>query len=178
MQPNQYPDEPTYAQPTERNPRPVPPQQEPPYYTPDGRYVSSAGTTPPTYNQNANNPQQRAEQAYHEQEKASTVTYGVAKLIDYLKWVLLVLEILFGLRFLFRLLGADPSNPFASFLYGLSGFFLAPFRGLLHDPTFGTTTLHVFEWTTLIGMLIYGLVFWIIWLLLRTSVSRPQEPIS
>jgi hypothetical protein len=132
----------------------------------------------PPSNQNPNYPQQRAAEAYHEQEKARTATYGVAKLIDYLRWVLLVLEIIFAIRFLLKLLGADPANPFASFLYGLSGFFLAPFQGLVHDPTFGGATLHVFEWTTLIGMLIYGLVFWIVWLLLRTSVSRPREPIS
>jgi len=178
MQPNQYPDEPVYNQPTERSPQMAPPQQDPPYYAPDGAYGQNAGNAPSPYQQNVNYPQQRASQAYREQEKATTVTYGVAKFIDYLKWVLLVLEVLFGLRFLLRLLGADPANPFAGFLYGLSGFFLAPFRGLVHDPSFGATTLHVFEWTTLIGMLIYGLVFWIIWLLLRTSVSRPREPIS
>jgi len=178
MQPNQYPDEPIYTQPTERGPQVVPPQQNPSYYTPEGGYAPSAGTTPPPYNPNNNYPAQRASQAYHEQEKARTVTYGVAKFIDYLKWVLLVLEVIFTLRFLLKLLGADPANPFASFLYGLSGFFLAPFSGLVRDPTFGTTSFHVFEWTTLIGMLIYALVFWIAWLLLRTTVSRPQEPIS
>ena len=176
MQPNPYPDEPGYSQPTERNPQVAPPPDSP-YYVRGGSYTPNAASEPSANNPNDNYPQ-RASQAYREQEKARTVTYGVAKFIDYLKWVLLVLEVLFGLRFLLRLLGADPANPFASFLYALSGFFLAPFRGLVRDPSFGVTSLHVFEWTTLIGMLIYALVFWIIWLLLRTSVSRPHEPIS
>jgi hypothetical protein len=155
----------------------VAPPPDSPYYARGGSYDPNAANGPPPYNPNDNYPQ-RASQAYREQEKARTVTYGVAKFIDYLKWVLLVLEVLFGLRFLLRLLGADPANPFASFLYALSGFFLAPFRGLVHDPSFGVSTLHVFEWTTLIGMLIYALVFWIVWLLLRTSVTRPHEPVS
>ena len=117
MQPNPYPDEPVYSQPTERSPQVAPPPDSP-YYVRDGSYTPNGASEPPANNPNDNYPQ-RASQAYHEQEKARTVTYGVAKFIDYLKWVLLVLEVLFGLRFLLKLLGADPANPFASFLYAL-----------------------------------------------------------
>lgn len=178
MQPDPYTNDPFYSQPTERSQQVVSPQQEPVYTTPENRYPPSGGAAPPNYNPNKTYVEQPAAQAYHEQEKASTVAYGVAKFIDYLKWVLLVLEVIFTLRFLLKLLGADPANAFAGFIYGLSGFFLAPFRGLVHDPSFGATTLHVFEWTTLIGMMVYALVFWIVWLLLRLTVSRPQETIN
>lgn len=187
MQSNPYPEEPIYSQPTERSPQVAPPsypQQEPPAYTPtpDGGYNTyppQAGNAPPPNNDPNNNPviEQRRQRLYRRQ-RAETTTYGIAKFIDYLKWLLIVLEVIFALRFLLKLLGADPYNPFAAFLYGLSGFFLAPFRGLLHDPSFGTTTVHVFEWTTLIGMLIYALIFWIIWMLLRTTITRPSEPVN
>jgi hypothetical protein len=177
MQREPYSDDPFYSQPTERSRQAPQPQQEPPYYSPDP-YAPNTVTPPPPYNQSSNYPEQRPSDPYRERQKASATKYGVGKLIDYLKWVLLVLEVLFTLRFLLKLLGADPSNPFASFLYGLSGFFLGPFSGLVHNPTFGATTYHVFEWTTLIGMLVYALFFWIIWLLLRITISRPQEPIT
>jgi hypothetical protein len=177
MQPEPYSDDPFYSQPTERSQQAPQPQQDPPYYRPESPYAPNAGT-PPAYNQGSNYPAQRPSDRYRERQKANATKYGVGKLIDYLKWVLLVLEVLFALRFILKLLGADPYNPFASFLYGLSGFFLGPFMGLVHNPTFGITTNHVFEWTTLIGMLVYALFFWILWLLLRVTISRPQEPIT
>jgi hypothetical protein len=175
MQQNQYSNDPYYTQPTERNPQAVPPPQDAPYYTPGGGYPQTAGSPPPPYNPDNDYQERRA--AYRERERGSA-TYGLAKLIDFLKWVLLVLEVIFTIRFVLKLLGADPANPFASFMYGLSGFFLAPFSGLVHNPTFSVSTYHVFEWTTLIGMLVYALFFWIVWLLVRTTISRPQEPIS
>lgn len=177
MQPEPYSDDPLYSQPTERSQQAVPPQQNPVYYRPGTPSTSNAGT-PPAYNQNTTTPEQRRAEAYRERQQAHAAVYGVGKLIDYLKWVLLVLEVLFALRFILKLLGADPYNPFASFLYGLSGFFLAPFSGLVHNPTFSTSSYHVFEWTTIIGMLVYALFFWIIWLLLRVTISRPQEPLT
>ena len=48
--------------------------------------------------------------------------YGVAKVMDYLQWVLLALELLFLLRFVLKLIGADPNNPFAQALYNFTGF--------------------------------------------------------
>ena len=160
MQPNPYSDDPINTQPTEANP--VPPEPRP-----SSSYNPNAPNVPP-YRQNEIRSDQRANSA----------VYGIAKTMDYLRWVLAVLEVILLLRFLLKLIGADPFNPFASFLYSLSGFFDAPFVGIVRDPSFGTSTIHVFEWTTLIAMAIYGLGFWILWLLLRTTISRPQEPIS
>ena len=47
--------------------------------------------------------------------------------MDYLQWVLLALELLFLLRFVLKLIGADPYNPFAQAPYKFTGFFLYPF---------------------------------------------------
>ena len=172
MQPNPYSNDPIDTQPTEVNPvSPAPQQVPPPSYNPNALNV-------PPSQQNQRRADQYQARAYEERRKAATATYGVAKFMDYLRWVLAVLEVLFVLRFLLKLLGADPANPFANFLYSLTGVFLYPFKGLVQDPTFGTTTFHVFEWTTLIGMAVYALFFWIIWLLLRTTISKPEEPIS
>jgi YGGT family len=161
MQYNPYPEEPINRQPTEANP---PMQPGNPQY-PQNRVP---------IRQNATYPVQDAERAATGQERASTVTYAIAKLNDYIWWILLVLEVILFLRFLLKLIGADPSNPFASFLYSLANIFLFIFKGIVADWHFGAS---VFEWSTLIGMLVYALIFWALRLFLRTVISRPQEPV-
>ncbi len=73
-------------------------------------------------------------------------------------FVLGVLEVILGLRFIFRLLGASASSDFTMFLYNLAHGFVAPFNGIFNDQTIGTHS--VFELSTLIAMLIYGLIGW------------------
>lgn len=98
--------------------------------------------------------------------------------MDYLQWVLLALELLFLLRFGLKLLGADPNNAFAQALYSFTGFFLYPFHGIVPNTTLGKNGNSVIEWSTLIGMAVYAIIFYLIKLLLRTTISRPQEPIQ
>ncbi len=73
-------------------------------------------------------------------------------------FVLAVLEIILGLRFLFRLFGASQDNGFILFLYGFSNVFVAPFNGIFHDQTLGSAS--VFELSTLVAMLILALIAW------------------
>src|SRR5216683_787073 len=117
------------------------------------------------------------QQAPRNQRQSHTTKYIVAKVIDYITWAILVLEAIFLLRFFLKLLGADPNNQFAQFLYSLTGFFLYPFAGIVQSGRFGTNVVHIFEWSTLIGMLVYGLLYWILKYFLRTAISSPEEPI-
>ena len=78
----------------------------------------------------------------------TTVTY----------FVLGVLEVILGLRLLFRLLGANQDNGFITFLYGLSHIFVGAFNGIFNDQTIGRQG--VFEISTLIAMLVYALIAW------------------
>ena len=73
--------------------------------------------------------------------------------------VLTILEIFLGLRFLLKLIAANPDSGFAAFMYGITGVILAPFAGLVGNPTSGET---IFEVTTLLAMAIYALFFWIV----------------
>ena len=168
MQSNPYPDNPNDRQPSEATHPMEPLQPRAPQYPPN---------VPPDYQNPAYRAQaQERQRAIADQERASTFAYGVAKFIDYLGWLILVLEVLLFLRFLLKLIGADPFNPFASFLYSLTNVFLFIFNGIVTDPRFGPNS--VFEISTLIGMLVYGLIYWILRLLLRTTISRPSEPIE
>lgn len=67
---------------------------------------------------------------------------------------------LLALRFLLRLLGANPNNGFADFIYSVSHPFAAPFFGLFnYDADLGAGR---FEFETLIAILIYALAAWVL----------------
>jgi|SRR5579871_3452935 len=70
-----------------------------------------------------------------------------------------VLMILLAFRFIFELLGADPNNAFANFIYVTSHPFVAPFFGLFHYSVIQTGVSR-FEVYTLVAMLVYGLIAW------------------
>ena len=73
-------------------------------------------------------------------------------------WTILgILEVLLAVRFMLKLIGANPESGFAVFMYGLTGVFTAPFTGLVPNWVSGATILEV---TTLIAMAIYALLFW------------------
>jgi len=170
MQPNPYPDDRMDTQPTEVNP----PRES---WQPGVSSIhQSPWNIPPP--QGVAHPAPEVERTATEQENAYTFAYAIGKLMDFLGWVLLTLESLLLLRFLSKLIGADPTNPFASFLYTLTGVFLYIFRGIVADVTFGANGHLVFELTTLIAMLVYGLIFWLLRLFLYTIISRPKEPIG
>lgn len=79
-------------------------------------------------------------------------------LSTFIYFLLGVLEVILGLRFIFRLLGANEGNDFIMFLYNLSHVFVGPFNGIFNDQAIGTAS--VFEVSTLVAMLIYGLIAW------------------
>lgn len=88
-------------------------------------------------------------------------------------YVLGVLEALLAFRFLLKLLGANPAAGFTSFVYSLSYPFTLPFSSV-----FGASQVSgsVFEWTTLLAMVVYALLALAIVKLLRMSraVTTPE----
>src|ERR1051326_3633743 len=110
------------------------------------------------------------------QDEARTLKFVIGKTGDFLRWFSIVLEVMLGIRFLLKLIGADPNNAFAAFLYALTDIILFPFNTLVQNPS-----LHVnqaFEITTLIGMGIYALLFWLLRSFVRILVSEPHEPVE
>lgn len=82
-----------------------------------------------------------------------------------------LLEILLGLRFMLKLIAANPDSGFAAFIYGITGPFIAPFAGLIGTPTSGGIIL---EATTLIAMAIYALIFWGVVHVIQIVADRPS----
>lgn len=89
-------------------------------------------------------------------------------------WYLLgIIEVLLGFRFILKLFGADPAAAFTAFIYGITYVFAAPFTSVFQITQVAGS---VFEWTTLLAMLVYSLVALGIvkLLLIGKTVSTPE----
>jgi len=89
-------------------------------------------------------------------------------------WYLLYcVELILALRFALKLFGANPVAGFSSFIYAITGFLVAPFLSVFHiTQVLGS----IFEWTTLLAMLVYWIVAYAIvkLLLIGKTVSTPE----
>jgi len=93
-----------------------------------------------------------------------------------LVWIFLgILEALLALRFVLKLIGANEASPFAVFVYSFTKLFLWPFAGLTGTPTAGAM---VFEFTTLIAMVVYALIAWAIERIIFVIFYRPRGPVT
>lgn len=93
-------------------------------------------------------------------------------------YILTVLEALLAIRFALKLLGANPNAGFSNLIYSLTYPFAAPFLGVFSSsrPVAGS----VFEWTTLLAMLVYWLLAIAIirLFLMSRSVSTPEAAVK
>lgn len=88
-----------------------------------------------------------------------------------------VLEVLLCLRFVFKLLGANPTNVFAAIIYAFSSFFVLPFLTLF--PRAETTEIievhKTFEPGTIVAMAVYALLAVGVAKLILIMRSRPTK---
>lgn len=70
-------------------------------------------------------------------------------------YILGLVEALLAIRFLLKLLGANPAAGFTSFIYGVTYPLAAPFLSVFRITSVSGS---IFEWTTILAMLIYWLV--------------------
>ncbi len=110
---------------------------------------------------------------HHESGQAERATTFKATQIIWL--VMGILEVVLGLRFLFKLIGVNAANTFATFLYNLTGIFVAPFASLTGAPAAGGM---VFEFSTIIAMIVYALVGWGLVRLINVLFYKPRGAVS
>ncbi len=88
-------------------------------------------------------------------------------------YILSILEALLAFRFVLKLMAANPEAGFTSFIYAVTWPFTAPFLAV-----FPRTVVQgsIFEWTTLLAMVVYMLIaFAIVHLfLISKTVSTPE----
>lgn len=93
-------------------------------------------------------------------------------------WYLLgLLEALLAFRFVLKLLGANPNAGFSDFIYGVTHPFVAPFLNVFRVQRIEG---NVFEWTTILAMLVYWLLAWAIIRLfvMGRPVSTPEAEVK
>src|SRR4030065_1693724 len=91
-------------------------------------------------------------------------------------WLLLgLLEAALALRVIFKLVGVNEANSFATLLYSVTGFFLAPFASWAGSPAAGRMVLEV---STIIAMIVYLLIAWALERIVYVFFYRPRGPVS
>jgi len=91
------------------------------------------------------------------------------RVVYYIVGVIVALLIL---RVIFLLLGANQGNAFVDALYGISGFFAAPFYGIFsYQPAYGKSVLEV---SSLVAIVIYVLIGWLVARLFTLGSSHPE----
>ena len=84
-----------------------------------------------------------------------------------------ILIALLGLRFVLRLLGANPSNDFANFIYTVTHPFVVPFFGLFNYNE-QLNNGGYFEYETLIAMGVYAIIMVVLAKIVALSSNRDR----
>lgn len=71
-------------------------------------------------------------------------------------YVLSIIEVLLAFRFVLKFLGANPGAGFTSFIYGITYVFATPFLSVFQNAQ--VVPGSVFEWSTLLAMVVYWIV--------------------
>jgi hypothetical protein len=79
---------------------------------------------------------------------------------------------LIGLRFLLKLMAANPANAFADFVYTITAPFLWAFEGLTANPSFQGITI---EFHDLIAIVVYAMLGWVIVRVLWLLFARVRQ---
>lgn len=92
---------------------------------------------------------------------------ALRKATNFVWWATGIVEGLIGLRVVLRMMAANPGNPFADFIYTVSGVFLWPFQTLVNNPSSEGVVLEI---SSIIAMIVYLLLAWVfvelLWLIL------------
>lgn len=88
-------------------------------------------------------------------------------------WLLFgILEALIALRIGLKLIAANPNNLVVTVIYGFTELFLWPFQGITISPSMGNFVLEI---PSVIALLIYALLAWVVERLVWVIFYRPRE---
>lgn len=86
------------------------------------------------------------------------------------------ISLLIATRVLLKAIGANPENGFTNFIYKLSHIFIAPFASMVSPIELGTTA--VFEIASVLAIIIYLIVAWLLVRLMILLFNRPATGVS
>ncbi|MCB8988022.1 MAG: YggT family protein [Ardenticatenaceae bacterium] len=106
---------------------------------------------------------------YRPADKGRVNNYALRKINQIIWLVAVVLELLILFRVFLKLIAANPQSGFANFVYAITAPFLAPFAGLTSTPSASGSVLEI---SSLIAMVAYALLFWLIAYVVRLIWGR------
>ncbi len=86
-----------------------------------------------------------------------------------------VIEVILGMRLIFKLLGANPNNGFIKMIYNITRFFVGIFEGIFSNITVNEASSAVFEPATLIAIVVVALIGWLVLKLMTPRISNRVE---
>lgn len=97
--------------------------------------------------------------------------------VEYLIYFLFgALEVLLAFRLVLKLTGASISSAFVGLIYGLTGVFILPFEGIFRRGyAQGVETRAILEPSTLVAVIVYGVLAWGIVVLLRILSGQQHQ---
>lgn len=87
------------------------------------------------------------------------VSRPLYKLTQIVWYILYIIEVILFFRFFLELINANKGAGFTEFVYNLSQPFIAPFIAVLNPEHLNQ---YVISWNTLLAMLVYWFIAWII----------------
>jgi hypothetical protein len=89
-------------------------------------------------------------------------------------WLLFgIIEGLIAIRIVFKLIAANPESPIVSLIYKFTNLFLFPFAGMIGTPSAGGMVLEI---SSILALIIYALIAWVIVKLFLVIFFRPRGP--
>lgn len=119
--------------------------------------------------------QQHQKLELHEEKRgvaAANQNSSIARFVNIVYFAFGALEVLLAVRLLLHLIGANTNNGFANLIEGLSAPFVSVFASLIQNPQLGANA--VLEVTTLIAMVAYAILAWLIGRVVWLALSRPR----
>lgn len=92
-----------------------------------------------------------------------------AIIIDIVYFIFGAIGVVLGLRFVLRLLGANPDAGFVQLVYSIAAPFMAPFEAVFPTPQVEGAVL---DWSVLLAITVYALIAWGITSLVRATTAR------
>ena len=124
-----------------------------------------------TYNPEVRRSEQLAVQEQQRAIEAANQNSAIARIVRIIYFLFGLLEVLLALRIVLHMFSANPGNAFADFIYALSSPFVILFNGLFTNPALGTGVL---ELTTVVAMIAYAILAWVIGRVVWLALSRPR----
>ncbi len=86
-----------------------------------------------------------------------------------------IIEVLIAIRIVLKLLAANPSAGFTSFIYGVTGPLVGPFLGVFNET--GTSSGSVFELSSVLALIVYMLLAYVIVRVIYVLSRRPTATV-